>query len=687
MYLYLKYLLSGLLILYASCSQSQDWSPPAKGILDLRNYEFNAHSYVKLNGEWEFYWQTFVSPEELRSANPPVPTLYGRVPAYWIDYNKEGFSFPGTGFASYRLRILLPEGFTEYLGFDIPVFDAAMTLMLDGEEILRNGQPGTSEESSTAEYLPLTAVYKPASDTLEILLHVSNFQHRRGGFWKSMQIGYPSMIIKTKQKYRLVSFISLGILLAFALFFFFFYLFYRKDKIPLTFSLILTGVFIRMMNTDLYPVNYVLDISWDWTVKLEYLGTFLALGAAIWYFFQLFPTRYMLWITRINTILIILSGFVIIFFKVRIFAYTMLYFQPAVLLFITYYIIACVWSIFKGNRKNIFLLAGLILFIAALVNDILVANSISALSKTYTVHFALQVFIFIQAILIIRTWISAFMEREKLVREIEYINRNLETLVDERTLELNKRTREIQQKNEYIEARNRELKDALDFKNRVFTIIAHDLKSPVANLVQNSILLNYSLGGPERDRLIGSFAELSNSALNLIDNLLYWGRSQGDQLNYKPEKLDIKLVVKDVLKLIGEMARQKSISLEQDFEGDTIVFADRELLDIVCRNLLSNAIKFTGQGGKIRINSSKAANSGKLTLRFRDNGIGIPQKRLKALLDTSSELISTVGTAKEKGTGLGLRLCYELVHVNKGELSIESKEGVGTTVSVSIPLA
>ncbi len=679
-----KFLITGLFLLNSFSGIARDVSPPEKGILDLRDYLFNEQSCFNLNGEWEFYWEKFVLPHELLSFNPPSPTLYGNVPSLWNDYSDEDISFTGTGYASYRLKILLPEGFNKIIGVDMPVFNTSVTVFFDGKKMYSCGRPGISEELSEAKYESSILFYRPVKDTMEILLHVSNFEHRRGGFCKSMKIGYPNIIVKAKQRYRLIENISHGMLLAFFLFFFFFYLFYRKDKITLAFSLVMAGVFIRMMNTDQYSINYVMDISWDWIIRLEYLGTFLAFGATLWYLHRLFPAKYMLWIVRINTCIVILAGIVILLFKVKIFSFTMLYFQTAIVLTMLYYLFACAWSIYKGDREKIFFLVGMVIFFGGLVNDFLVVNSMTALSNRYIVHFAIQIFVFIQAALIIRGWIRAYIEREKLMDEIAYINKNLEILVDERTLEVNRRNREIQRKNENIEAQNKDLNEALDFKSKVFNIIAHDLKSPVASLVQNSALLDYNLTKEESVRLLNSFRQLSRSALNLIDNLLYWGRSQGAQLSYNPELIDVKLVMEEVFKLFGEMVRHKNISLEWENRRNSIVFADKELLEITCRNLLSNAIKFTRKGGKIEVYIRPMSEEDKLLIMIRDNGIGITDDRLKDILD-ESEMVSTSGTEKEKGTGLGLKLCNELILVNKGELKIESKKGEGTTVSISLP--
>jgi signal transduction histidine kinase len=674
-----------LLSLMVVAGNSQEWTLPEKGILDLQSYDFNEHWYLKLDGEWEFYWETFVDPDAFTKEQSPEPNLFVYVPGYWKDYRHETLDFGGEGYATYRLRIILPEDFSGEIGFNVPVFDASFNLFLDSDLVWWNGKPGNSWANSEPSYDPGRIQYKPARDTLQVLIHVSNFHHRRGAFWRSMQIGHPDKMAKIEYRYRFISFLSLGFLLAFSLFFFFFFIFYKEDKIILFFSLVLAGIFIRLLHTDLYAINHLIDIPWNCMIRMEYVGSFLAFGAGLWYLYLLFPVRYMLPISRANTVLVILSVLVVTFTDVKVFAYTMLYFQPAVLLLLLYYLVVSIRRVFSGKHAELIYLVAILVLMAAFINDLCIANSQTAISKYYTMHFAVMVFVFLHATMIIRSWIMAYMERGKLMKDIEYINKNLESLIEERTSELHIRNAEIEHKNENIEARNKELNEALDFKNKVFSIIAHDLKSPVASLVQNSILLDFDLEEDKRTQLFTSFRELSSSALNLIDNLLYWGRSQGDQVNFNPESIDIRPVVEEVCALHREMAVQKSITLEAVFEGGTTVFADKELIEIILRNLVSNAIKFTNEGGNVRVTVTKnPENQHFLLLIIEDNGLGIPEKRLKDLLG-NREMISTAGTAREKGTGLGLRLCYELVQLHNGDLRIESLEGKGTTVNISLP--
>ncbi len=683
-----RFILSLLLILkiaWPGLAAQNEPAPIQKGILDLRECTIDENFFLKLDGEWEFYWDRFVAPEDFFATSPPLPDLYCYVPSFWSHYSINEKPLGGFGHGTYRLLILLPEGFRQTLAFEVPVFDAAYSLFLDDKFINSNGKTGTSEINSEGGYKPFVTGYRPASDTLSILFHVSNYQHRRGGFWKSMKIGDPHKIDRSSSEYALINYISLGVLLAFALFFFIFFLLFKEDKILLYFSLTLAGIFLRLISIDLYPVLLFTNISWLWLIRFEYLGSFIAFIFGMWYFYSLFPTKLFYHFSRINTVLSAIAMFIIVFFKVSIFSYTMFYFQPIITAFILFFVGTSFLHLFRSTPGKWAYFAGSIIIIIALINDILIANSRTAISNEYIIHFAIQVFVFIQAVMLIRKWIVSYQEKENLHTEIAHMNQNLENIVKKRTAQLESQNLEISKQKEKIENQNRTLQESLDFKNRFFSIIAHDLKSPIASLVQISDLTDIDMPAKDRLRIWASARDLVKSAANLIDNLLYWGRSQGNQIHYKPEQVSLPKILDETIALFIETAKQKSIKLKSSNEADIHAFIDKELMQIVFRNIISNALKFTSAGGTISMKTQvDTESSGRVILSVEDDGLGMERAVIDNLFE-NKEIISTAGTANEHGTGLGLRLCYDLVKINKGEMRIESTPGKGTTILLYLP--
>ena len=656
-----------------------------KGILDLRELEFDRSTVISLNGEWGFYWNEFLYPVDFDSDKQPTPDCYGIVPSYWTSYDPDNCEITGQGHATYRLKILLPRNFREEIMFDIPVFDAAFDLYLDYFYAGGNGTPGTSKQDSKAGYSPFMVSYTPVNDTLQITVLVSNYQHRRGGFWKSMRIGHPEKLTRFGNRYELISIISMGVLLSFSLFFFFFFIFFREDKTPLFFSLALTGILFRLMCTNTYTVLLLTDISWEWMIRFEYSGSFIALLFGMWYLYSLYPAKIMYQLTRLNTLISVILILIILFFRVETFSYSMFYFQPAIVAFLLYYFYASGRNSIRGNKTDIIYFSALVILLVALVNDILLANSETAIFTKYINHFAIQIFVFLQSIMLILKWILVYKEKERLTDEIKYININLEKLIEKRTGEIKNRNKEISSQNTKIASQNKKLQEALDFRNRVFSIIAHDLRSPVASLIQITELLKEDTFKSEDKKFRISANELAKSAGELIDNLLYWGGSQGDHIRYSPDSCDISGIVSDVFNVFKEMAKQKSIKLKYISDGEKNAFCDKELILIVIRNLVSNALKFTHKNGMVSVTTSPHPDKKNMILILvKDTGIGIPEDKIKNLFG-SDKLESMMGTAKEKGTGLGLRLCLELVHLNKGTINVKSSLETGTTFSISLP--
>ena len=231
----------------------------------------------------------------------------------------------------------------------------------------------------------------------------------------------------------------------------------------------------------------------------------------------------------------------------------------------------------------------------------------------------------------------------------------------------------------------RNLKELNATKDKFFSIIAHDLKSPLNQLLGLSEILQKELESNHADE-VKSLAKLMNESARsgrmLLENLLEWSRSQTGTINYSPELIDMAMVTNEVIDLNIQNAIQKNIVMESKVKPGVIAFADENMIKTILRNLISNSIKFTGNGGKIILNAKIDKNL--VVCSVADNGIGIKPADLKKLFRIDINP-NSIGSSKEKGTGLGLILCKEFVEINGGKIWVESKLGEGSKFKYSIP--
>jgi len=224
-------------------------------------------------------------------------------------------------------------------------------------------------------------------------------------------------------------------------------------------------------------------------------------------------------------------------------------------------------------------------------------------------------------------------------------------------------------------------------KDKFFSIIAHDLKSPFNSIIGFSELLIETVNEKKFSKVDEIAAIIHNSssmAMELLANLLTWSQMETGKMTFNPENFDMSEILSDTISLIQPTADQKSIQIESRVSPETKVFADKKMINTVLRNLVSNAIKFTDAGGIIEISSEISADE--VVFTVKDNGVGIPEDRTGKLF-TISENISTPGTRQEKGTGLGLMLCKEFIDKNNGKIWVESIVEKGSAFSFSLPVS
>ncbi len=224
-------------------------------------------------------------------------------------------------------------------------------------------------------------------------------------------------------------------------------------------------------------------------------------------------------------------------------------------------------------------------------------------------------------------------------------------------------------------------------KDKLFSIIAHDVRNPLQNLLMSANLLddNYdAFDETKRKEYIHKFRLTSDLVSALIENLLQWALSQQGGLKLRRRKINLTELTAENLPLAKEQADKKQIRLMATVTADITAYVDADMISAVLRNLLSNAVKFTPPGGTVELDVSIKGKA--VEIRVTDTGIGIDEADIPNLFQLGDQKIS-LGTANEKGTGLGLILCKEFVEINNGSIAVESQPGKGSTFIVTLPSA
>lgn len=238
---------------------------------------------------------------------------------------------------------------------------------------------------------------------------------------------------------------------------------------------------------------------------------------------------------------------------------------------------------------------------------------------------------------------------------------------------------EIEEQASLLELQKEELKAMIASKDKIFSIISHDLRSPLGNIKNMLDLLTVHperFDQNKRDKIFETFSEITKSTFYLIDNLLNWTRSQRGLIVYDPQIFLVSPIIEEELGLLKPMFDKKKITVINLIDDTTLAYGDVNMVKTIFRNLISNAAKFTRINGEVEILSE--IENEMIEFGIKDNGIGISDDNLKNLLE-NKEINTTFGTGREKGSGLGLLLCRDFIEKNGGNFRVESKLDEGST--------
>lgn len=233
---------------------------------------------------------------------------------------------------------------------------------------------------------------------------------------------------------------------------------------------------------------------------------------------------------------------------------------------------------------------------------------------------------------------------------------------------------------------NNELTELNATKDKLFSVLGHDLRSPVSGILNLAMLLDKNIRDydpAKTSTFLKSILVTSHQILNLLDNLTMWARSRRGQIGYNPVFYSLSTIIKEITEVLQSAATSKKVSILSCISDDLIFYGDVNMINCILRNLVQNALKFTDAGGWVKIGSE--VRPGIIEISVSDNGIGMNEE-LKQSLFKENAPVTAWGTSREKGSGLGLLLCREFVERHSGTISVESEPGKGSRFNVTLPL-
>jgi signal transduction histidine kinase/DNA-binding response OmpR family regulator len=607
-----------------------------KGVIDLKEYDFNNEEAVPLDGEWEFYWGKLLTGTEFSDQEPNVED-------FLLNWDTKYSSF---GFATYRLLILLPEEPSNY-ALQIPIFYSSYKLFANGSLIASNGSVGTSKEQSVPKWIPRNTSFE-TSDTasVELVIHVSNFNHSRGGAYQPILVGKSEVISKKREVELALTYLLTGVLLITSFFFLGLYLFGKKEKAILFFSIFCFTYSYRIIGLGLYPLNFLFpELPWILTLKLEYITLFLSGLLFGIYTLYLYP--------RETSQLLI-----------KVFSYLSLAFVIPAMILPAYWFTQLVLPYFIILIAYIFY--AFWVYLKAFLNKREGAGFALASTGIVFLVFLYEMMVYFGFLdeIVIYNFLGYlfFFSFQSLVLTYRFSNS--------------------------LKRATQRAEEASRAKSQFLSTMSHEIRTPLNAIIGLSGLLAETPLNKTQEDYVKTVKISGENLLSIINNILDYSKIESSKIEINRSEVGVQELVENVLDLVAPLNINANVELVYDIDDSVppFIITDQVKLQQILINLINNAVKFTEKGEifvQLKMLNNSNQETEKLHISIRDTGIGISEKGLRKLFQSFSQVDGT-STRKYGGTGLGLVISKRLIEAMGGSISVESVVNEGTEFSFSI---
>ncbi|MCC2687081.1 MAG: integral rane sensor signal transduction histidine kinase, partial [Paenibacillaceae bacterium] len=676
-----------------------------QGVIDANGWDFTSGP-IKLDGVWEFYWLQLLDPGALATAAKPE---YVRVPQVWGRPSDDGKSYPKFGYATYHLTIRIAASDVDrMMGIYMPSVATAYSMWIDGEHAGGNGVVGTSRESMTASNYSKVYYFRPHSDRVDLTIQVSNFVQRKGGLWEPILLGDSRDITELRERHILYQLLIASALLVMGIYHAFLIGFRRRDILSSVLAVLCLMLAIRMLTTgDILLALFFPGLSWELTVKLEYLSPFISIPLFSVFMLYMYPAESNRLVTRIILLVGAAFSLLVLATPARIYTLTMQTFEAVILVVCFYYIFICVMAAVHRREGALMNVVALLVMFAAVLNDILFYNHL--ISSMDFAPWGVFVFVFAQTLIVAMKFSKAFYQVENLSSELKEVNMNLEEKIAERTAQLAGSNEQLTLANEHLVQEER-------MRRRLITNISHELGTPMTSIqgyLQAMLDGVIDPGDPKYVRMIYEKAAFVN---RLTRDLFELSKLEAQQVIFNYDAVGEAEFMQLFDKFAADVAeRSIKFVVSQDVQippGLTFqVRIDSFRIEQVIGNILYNAIKFTQPGGEIEVSveageatkvrtatsalvhqttegnlehEEDGGRAGVLTVKISDTGPGIDEESVSYLFERFYKG-KNKAPRRMDGSGLGLSIAKEIVLLHGGTIGAVNREGGGSTFYFELP--
>ncbi len=623
-----------------SCNEVKSYNPIAKkGVIDLRNNDFDKENYFTLDGEWEFYPNEFISNTNNISSSPK----YIKVPFAWNSQPKSYVSYPKFSYGSYRLKILLGNK-SEFPTLRLQFISSAYRIFCNGKEYQNSGVPGSTLEISIPSIsIEESTIFNNEEGVIDLVLHVSNFQLSNSGILRSIQIGSNTSITNLQTRDDAFHWLFTGMILIMGLYHLGIYFLRMKDLSPLYFGFYCILSSIREFFIIERGFNRIFsEIDFKYWIKFDNFFLFLSITFFAYYMKSLFPKDTSKIVIRIAALSHFIMATLLIFSPLNQLLYFEEFSKISIPLLSLYYLYVLIQALINKRDSSILFLFGFSIVYYCIINDLLL--SISFISSDRLLPYGITCLIFIQSYILSRRFNFALQHAETLSIQLEKMGK---------------------------------------VKDEFMSNLSHEIRTPLSLIYAYSELLkDYS--GPDEDSIKSYGMDIHREANNLSENIndLMLVTDLETKFKIREEIIEVNEMILEAIKYLENMIFEKNIQIEVSISKELKIICDKSLLIKVFIIIIKNAIIYNFSKGKIKIYSDDYLDS--MVIYIEDSGPGISSDDLVKIFDKFYRVDSSI-TYNVSGVGVGLFIAKRIIDLHQAKIDAISVLGKGTSIILQFP--